>query len=92
MRAILLSALALGALTSAALAEQPLLLTDGQMDKVTAGGPSIGIRLGGPFGAAPQAVGLHTKAFPAVVEGALDNSPVVNGVQSFTSGKPPSRP
>ncbi len=37
MRAILLSALALGALTSAALAEQPLTLSDDQMDTVTAG-------------------------------------------------------
>jgi hypothetical protein len=37
MRAILLSTLALGALTSAALAEQPLTLTGEQMDAVTAG-------------------------------------------------------
>ena len=37
MRAILLSTLALGALTSAALAGQPLTLTDKQMDMVTAG-------------------------------------------------------
>src|SRR4051812_37885874 len=38
MRAILLSTLALGAITTAALAEQPLTLSDDQMDKVTAGG------------------------------------------------------
>ena len=37
MRAILLSTLALGALTTAALAEQPLTLTDEQMDAITAG-------------------------------------------------------
>ena len=37
MRTVLLYALALCALTSAALAEAPLTLTDEQMDKVTAG-------------------------------------------------------
>jgi hypothetical protein len=37
MRAILLSTLALGALTTAAAADEPLTLTDEQMDKVTAG-------------------------------------------------------
>jgi len=35
MRAILLSTLALGALSSAALAEQPLTLSAEQMDKIT---------------------------------------------------------
>jgi hypothetical protein len=38
MRTVLVSALALGALTSAALAEEPVLLTDAQMDAVSAGG------------------------------------------------------
>jgi hypothetical protein len=37
MRTLVLSVLSLGALTSAALAEQPLTLMDEQMDKVTAG-------------------------------------------------------
>jgi hypothetical protein len=37
MRTLVLSVLSLGVLTSAALAEQPLTLTDEQMDKVTAG-------------------------------------------------------
>jgi hypothetical protein len=41
MRTILFSALALGVLTSAAMAEQPLTLSADQMDKITAGnGPS----------------------------------------------------
>jgi hypothetical protein len=38
MRTLLVSALALGALTSAALAEEPVVLTDAQMDAVSAGG------------------------------------------------------
>ncbi len=37
VRTILFSALALGALTSVAMAEQPLVLTDKQMDGITAG-------------------------------------------------------
>jgi hypothetical protein len=37
MRTVLVSALALGALTSAALAGEPVLLTDAQMDAVSAG-------------------------------------------------------
>ena len=37
MRTVLVSALALGALTSAALAEEPVVLTDAQMDAITAG-------------------------------------------------------
>jgi hypothetical protein len=44
MRAFLLSTLALGALTSAALAEEALTLTDSQMDSVVAAGsPGDGI-------------------------------------------------
>jgi hypothetical protein len=44
MRAILFSTLALGALTSAALADEPLTLTDVQMDSVVAAGsPGNGI-------------------------------------------------
>jgi hypothetical protein len=41
MRTLLLSALALGALTSAAMAE-PVKLTDAQIDEVTAGADSCG--------------------------------------------------
>jgi hypothetical protein len=37
MRTFILSALALGALTTAAVAGEPITLTDNQMDKVTAG-------------------------------------------------------
>jgi hypothetical protein len=37
VRTLLLSTLALGALTTAALANEPMTLTDEQMDKVTAG-------------------------------------------------------
>ncbi len=42
MRAFLLSTIALGAFTSAALAEQPITLSDGQMDQVTAGQAYVG--------------------------------------------------
>jgi hypothetical protein len=60
MRMILLSALALGALTTAALAEQPLVLTDGQMDKITAGANGSGG--GAPF---PTGYGTSTAYWEA---------------------------
>jgi hypothetical protein len=49
-----LSALALGALTSAALAEQPLTLSDDQMDKITGGSGYSSIAGQGWVGTASQ--------------------------------------
>ena len=65
MRTLLVSALALGALTSAALAEEPVLLTDAQMDAVSAGG----IRVRGGTALAVSAAVIVVEAGGAVSGG-----------------------
>ena len=67
MRTLLVSALALGALTSAALAEEPVLLTDAQMDAVSAGG----IRVRGGTAIAVSAAVIVVEAGGAVSGGTL---------------------
>jgi hypothetical protein len=71
MRVILLSTLALGVLTSAALAEQPLALSDSQMDKITAGGPPNVINT-------PGSPGTVYPGSPEVRLGTIDK-PIKNG-------------
>jgi hypothetical protein len=67
MRTLLVSALALGALTSAALAEEPVLLTDAQMDAVSAGG----IRVRGGTAIAVSAAVIVVEAGGAVSGGSF---------------------
>jgi hypothetical protein len=96
VRAILLSALALGALTSAALAEQPLTLSDDQMDKVTAGRDLDTLFVPGApftvFRGDPDA--KCCGAFPAEVDGPPGQTGAlfVAGAPSFLSpGNPAGR-
>jgi hypothetical protein len=67
MRTLLVSALALGALTSAALAEEPVVLTDAQMDAVSAGG----IRVRGGTAIAVSAAVIEVEAGGAVSGGSF---------------------
>ena len=84
MRTLLVSALALGALTSAALAEEPVLLTDAQMDAVSAGG----IRVRGGTAIAVSAAVIVVEAGGAVSGGTLtatsDAATATGGIATCT--------
>ena len=85
MRTLLVSALALGALTSAALAEEPVLLTDAQMDAVSAGG--IRVRGGGAL--AVSAAVIVVEAGGAISGGTFSatsaGATAVGGAASYTN-------
>jgi hypothetical protein len=81
MRTLLVSALALGALTSAALAEEPVVLTDAQMDAVSAGG--IRVRSGDAIAVSAAVIVLDVDGSVTITGGTLS---ATSAAATATSG------